>query len=312
MSSKLIAGNERVSIIIICFNQSLYLQDAIESVLAQTDRQAEIVVVDDGSTDNTAEVAHSYPQASYVYQHNQGISSARNTGLRASTGEYVGFLDADDRLLPKAAQAGLHCFRKHPESGFVFGRYHRVNASGAVISAPNKPPDERDFYVALLQGNVIGMQSTVLYPREILERAGGFDDRLRSCEDYDLYLRIAREFPVHKHDEVVAEYRMHDQNMSQNYRAMLETTLRVLGAQTSHVSSDPRYQKALKAGISNWRNHYGNLMVQDFRKNLSVHGLDGNSIRRLGNLASSYPQGIGSMTRKALRTMIYRSLGMES
>jgi glycosyltransferase involved in cell wall biosynthesis len=308
----MIAGDELVSIIIISFNQGHYLDDAIESVLDQTIRQAEIVVVDDGSTDSTAEVAHSYPQASYVYQHNHGISSARNAGLRASNGDYVVFLDADDRLLPKAVEAGLRCFRKHPESGFVFGRYHKLDADGAVISAPNQLPDECDFYVALLQRNLIGMQSTVLYPRDILERAGGFDERLQSCEDYDLYLRITREFPVHKHNKIVAEYRRHGQNMSQNYGSMLEAALRVLNAQAPFVSCDPRYKEALMKGISNWRKHYGSLMVQDFRNNLRTHGLDCSSIRQLANLASTYPQGIGLITKKALRSMIHRSLGMGS
>jgi glycosyltransferase involved in cell wall biosynthesis len=312
MPSKRIAGDELVSIVIICFNQAYYLGDAIESVLAQTVREAEIVVVDDGSTDRTAEVSHSYPRVSYIYQDNKGISAARNTGLRASTGDYIAFLDADDRLLPKAAEAGLHCFRKHPESGFVFGRYHRVDAHGAVVSAPNQTPEGPDFYDVLLQNNLIGMQSTALYPTDLLERVGGFDQRLRCCEDYELYLRIAREFPVHKHDEVVAEYRRHDQNMSRNYRSMLETTLNVLSAQAPYVSWDARYKEALKMGMSNWRNHYGRLMIQDFCNNLKAHGLDRTSMRCLKNLASSYPQGIGLMTRKALRTVVHRSLGMES
>ena len=241
----MIDGVNSVSIIVICFNQGHYLGDAIESVLTQTSRQVEIVVVDDGSTDCTAQVARSYSQVAYVYQRNQGISSARNAGLSASTGNYIAFLDADDRILPRAAEAGLDCFRKHPDSGFVFGRYHKVDANGVVISAPNQTPDESDFYFALLQRNLIGMQSTVLYPRHVLERAGGFDSRLRCCEDYDLYLRIAREFPVHKHDEVIAEYRRHDQNMSQNYRSMLETTLCVLNAQIPYALDDARYLGAI-------------------------------------------------------------------
>jgi glycosyltransferase involved in cell wall biosynthesis len=316
MSSKMITGDEVISIIISCFNQGHYLEDAIKSTLAQTVCRTEIVVVDDGSTDNTAEVVHSYPQVAYIYQRNNGISSARNAGVRATTGDYIVFLDADDRLLPNAAKSGLDCFCKHPDSGFVFGRYQKIDADGAVISLSNKPPDECDFYFALLQRNLIGMQSTVLYPRDILERVARFDERLRCGEEYDLYLRISREFPVHKHDEVVAEYRRHDHNVSLNYRCMLEMTLRVLNAQIPYASRDSRYKEALKIGISNWQNHYGGLMVQDFRKNLRMHGLDRDSIRRLGNLASTYPQGIGLMTKKALRsalrTMIHRSLGMES
>jgi glycosyltransferase involved in cell wall biosynthesis len=306
------ATGELVSVIIICFNQAQYLGEAIESALAQTGHQPEIIVVDDGSTDRTSEIAHAYSEVSYIYQNNQGISSARNTGLRACTGDHIAFLDADDRLLPKAAQAGLNCLREHPESGFTFGRYHKIDAHGVIISAPNQPSGENDFYVSLLQRNLIGMQSTVLYPRNILENVGGFNERLRRCEDYDLYLRVARRFPIHRHDEVVAEYRRHDQNMSKNYRSMLETTLRILNAQDFQTSWDARCDRALEAGIANWRSHYGNLMVQDFRNNLKKHGLDRGSIRRFGNLATIYPQGISLITRKALRGMLQRSLGIGS
>ena len=312
MPLKRTGSGELVSVVIICFNQGHYLGEAIESVLAQSGHQAEIVVVDDGSTDRTAEIAHTYPEACYIYQNNRGISSARNAGLRVCTGDHIAFLDADDRLLPRAAQAGLNCLREHPESGFTFGRHRKIDAQGVIISAPNQPSDEDDFYLALLQRNLIGMQSTVLYPRNILENVGGFNERLQRCEDYDLYLRIARNFPVHKHDEVVAEYRRHDQNMSQNYRSMLEATVRVLNAQALHASWDARYDEALKAGIANWRSHYGNLMVQDFRNNLKKHGLDRGSIRRFGNLATIYPQGIGMMTRKALRGMFHRASGIGS
>jgi glycosyltransferase involved in cell wall biosynthesis len=266
--------------------------------------------VDDGSTDSTAKVARSYPQAAYVYQHNQGVSSARNAGLRASVGDYVEFLDADDRLLPNAVEAGLDCFRKHSGSGFVFGRYRNIDANGMVVSAPNDHPNERDFYLALLQRNVIGMQSTVMYSRYVLQCVGGFEERLRLCEDYDVYLRIARDFPVQKHDEVVAEYRRHHGNTSRNFRAMLETTHRILLAQAPFVEHYPRYQAAAQAGIANWRHYYGSLMLQDFRHNIRTRGLDRGSIQCLGNLASSYLEGIGSMARTAWYSMIHRSLGM--
>ena len=91
-----------VSVVITCYNQAHFLREAIESILAQSYSNHEIIVVDDGSTDNTPQIAKSYSTLRYVYQQNQGLAAARNTGLRESRGEFVVFLDADDRLLPIA------------------------------------------------------------------------------------------------------------------------------------------------------------------------------------------------------------------
>ena len=101
------AGAALVSVVIPCYNQAHFLGEAIESVLAQTYPHREIVVVDDGSPDNTREVASRYPGVRYVRQENQGLAAARNTGLRHSSGSYLVFLDADDRLLPEALEVGL-------------------------------------------------------------------------------------------------------------------------------------------------------------------------------------------------------------
>src|SRR5918995_1252705 len=112
-----------VSVVIPCYNQAHFLVEAIESVLAQSYPRFEIVVVDDGSTDDTSEVAARYPGVRYVYQNNQGVSAARNSGLARSEGEYVVFLDADDRLLPEALEAGLRCLEARPECAFVSGYF---------------------------------------------------------------------------------------------------------------------------------------------------------------------------------------------
>src|SRR5690349_12188340 len=112
-----------ISVVIVCYNQARYLRDAIESVLAQSYQGAEILLVDDGSTDQTSEIAREYPQVRYIRQNNRGLSAARNAGLHRSRGRYVVFLDADDRLLPNALDTGIALFRDHPDSGFVFGAH---------------------------------------------------------------------------------------------------------------------------------------------------------------------------------------------
>ncbi len=135
------AGLELVSVIIPCYNQAHFLRESIESVLAQSYPHFEIIVVDDGSIDNTSEVAVHYPEVRCIRQNNQGVNAARNTGLRHSRGEYLVFLDADDRLLPGALKASLECFNTYPECAFVFGRFRYIAANGKPLNSPAPSPD---------------------------------------------------------------------------------------------------------------------------------------------------------------------------
>jgi glycosyltransferase involved in cell wall biosynthesis len=295
-----------VSIVIPCFNQAHYLDEAIQSAIALTHSRTQIIVVDDGSTDKSAEVARSYSKVVYFYQSNQGVGAARNTGLGASAGEFVIFLDHDDRLLPNAVEAGLNCFKNYPDCGFVFGRYRRINGAGTIISDPTKPPDESDFYLALLQRNPIGHPAVALHRRNVLEKVGGFDTAFEGCCDYHLYLRIARSFPVRNHDGIVSEYRWHDDNASRNYGYMLKNSLRALRTQASYTYRTPLQVSTMKKGLSNWRNHYGHLMLYDLRNYWKAHGLDRGSIDRFHTLIYSYPQGFASLTKSVLRDIIHR------
>jgi len=246
-----------VSVVIPCYNQASFLREAIESVLAQTYRNFEIIVVDDGSIDDTAEVAAHYPEVRCVRQHNQGLAAARNSGILESSGPYLAFLDADDRLTPTALQSGVNCLHAHPECAFVSGHYRYINKDGSLLNEYRPEAVTKDRYLALLQGNYIGMHATVLYRRSALESTGGFDRSLRACEDYDLYLRIARQFPVHRHHEMVAEYRWHDSNMTWDSERMLSSALAALGKQWEYVREKPEYLEAYKRGIQFWRNYFG-------------------------------------------------------
>ena len=115
-----------VSVVIPCYDHAQFLAQAIESVLGQSYANFEIIVVDDGSTDNTAEVVKGYSPVRYVYQKNAGRSNARNTGLQQSRGEFLVFLDADDRLLPHALETGVYCMHEHPECAFVSGHCRTI------------------------------------------------------------------------------------------------------------------------------------------------------------------------------------------
>jgi glycosyltransferase involved in cell wall biosynthesis len=217
----------RVSIIIPCYEQAHFLAEAVESALAQSYHPLDVTVVDDGSGDATAEVAAAYPDVRRVRQHNQGVSAARNAGLGASHGEYVVFLDADDRLLPGAAEAGVDALEAAPTAALAAGRSRRIAVDGAPLPTTVRARVTHDHYAAFVRRCWLGVPEA-MHRRQALTAVGGFDRRLRCAEDYDLYLRLARRFPVVDHYEPVAEYRQHRDSLSRNAEQMLAATLAAL------------------------------------------------------------------------------------
>jgi glycosyltransferase involved in cell wall biosynthesis/peptidoglycan/xylan/chitin deacetylase (PgdA/CDA1 family) len=248
-----------VSVVVPCYNHAHFLGEAIESALAQTYPYLEIIVVDDGSSDNTREVAARYPQVRYVRQENQGLAAARNTGLRHSTGSYLVFLDADDRLLSQAVEMGLHQLQAHPDCAFAFGRWRQIAVDGSPLPKAPIPriEIEGDHYVCLLQRNHVEMHATVVYRRTALEAVGAFDPTLRAAEDYDLYLRIARQYPICSHGAIVAEYRRYGSNMTNDPALMLRSAVTVLRRQRPYVKRNEYYASAYCAGAGFWYGRYG-------------------------------------------------------
>jgi len=241
--------NARVSVVIPCFNHGRFLADAIGSVLAQTLKPHEIIVVDDGSADETPGVAQSFAGVRYVRQENRGLAAARNTGLRNSSGEFIAFLDADDRFLPAALEAGASALEAHPECAFVYGGYRFLDEDGMRRPAPQREEIGSDAYAALLRTNVIAMHATVMYRRDVLDDAGGFDESLRACEDYELYLRLTRERKVNEHQAVVAEYRKHGGNMSGDPSMIARVAAEVLRKQFPFVRDDAVRLAAWRHGL---------------------------------------------------------------
>jgi len=244
-----------VTVVITTYNHAAFLDDAIRSIIRQSHPAEEIIVVDDGSTDHPDAVVSGYSQIRLIRQRNQGLSAARNTGLRAAVGDKIIFLDADDRLCQCAIEAGLECFVRHSEAGFVYGGFHYVDAGGAVTSQPFCRDIGPDPHLSFLRGNQIGMHGAVLYDRRRLLDAGGFDVTLRRCEDYDIYLRMSRNHPVANHRQTVAEYRQHGTNMSSNSLEMLRWVQRVLERYRPPGRSGPA-AVAWCQGQANWCRYY--------------------------------------------------------
>lgn len=201
-----------VSIIIRCYNAEAFLRDALNSALRQTWSATEVIAVDDGSTDGTAEVLEEYrARIRIVRQENRGVSAAANSGLRASRGEYLCFLDADDYLsesfAQEMAQALIRC-----QATLAYCGWQNVGSRDRS-NEPFLPPD----YDAVGRAEAFLRSASpwpihaAMFRADVLSETGGFDEALPTCEDYDFWLRIAATRPIVRVDKVMAYYRHHGQ-----------------------------------------------------------------------------------------------------
>jgi glycosyltransferase involved in cell wall biosynthesis len=200
-----------VSAIVPAFNYGRYLSAAIDSALAQTYPLLELVVVDDGSTDETAAVLASYGERVRVLrQDNRGPAAARNAGIAAARGELLAFLDADDGWHPRKLELQVERLAAEPAPGLVHCGMERIDGSGRTLGVAT---GGREGWIAdtilRLEEGVIGPPSTWLVPRRIVEETGGFDERLLSSEDWDLAYRIARRHPFGYVPLPLTRYREH-------------------------------------------------------------------------------------------------------
>src|ERR1700730_16478333 len=261
------------AIVITTYNHAHFLSDAIESCLRQTTGVDEIIVIDDGSTDDPASVVARYPNVRMIRQENRGLAAARNTGIAATDAIFLTFLDADDRLLPEAMEVGIRCLEAQPGAAMVYGAYRMIGVDGRPVSAKIHIPVFGDPYLQFLRrGNFIGMHATVVYRRERLATFGGFDESFRCCEDYELFMRIAKSGAIVSHDRLVAEYRKHGQNMSNNRLSMQAAALRVLDVQSaSTVTAEERVAIAEVKKL--WSNYHASEVVADAICHLQSHPL---------------------------------------
>jgi glycosyltransferase involved in cell wall biosynthesis len=257
-----------VSVIIPCHNQAHFVTDAIESVLRQTYRHHEIIVVDDGSTDKTTETAERYPEVQCITQKNQGLSAARNSGFRRSKGSQLVFLDADDRLLPNALEAGVSCLNAHPECAFVYGHLRLIASDGSVLSSPKQVCVDKNHCLELLRGDYIWTPGVVMYRRDIFESVLGFDTLIDACADCDLNIRIARDWPVYCHGNVILEYRKHSANMTKNSALMLKTAMAACRSQLKYVKGEKQYEEASRAGKRYAQYYFGSRLFAKARTHI--------------------------------------------
>jgi glycosyltransferase involved in cell wall biosynthesis len=281
-----------VSIVIPCYNQGRYLGEAIESARRQSHQAVEVIVVDDGSTDETARVASAYPDARYLLQRNAGTAVARNHGLRESRGVFLVFLDADDRLLPDAVARSLGYLVHHPDVAFVTGHARLMEADGSPFLVPIQE-HEPAGYTALLRWNYIWTPGVVMYRRAALDTVGVFDPAAGGSADYDLNIRIARRLPIACHHEVILEYRQHDANMTRDPAHMLRSAVSVRRRE-KRFATDAASRAAWRAGLAAVQADFGARLIDRIKGDL-VRGRPWRAVHGLCGLARHYPAGLALM-----------------
>jgi glycosyltransferase involved in cell wall biosynthesis len=204
-----------VSVIIPAYNSERYIADAVKSALAQTCPPHEIIVVNDGSTDGTARVLEAFGRCvRHIYQDNRGEPAARNTGMRAATGEYIAFLDADDLWVAEKLELQMAYFAAHPGCDFVFSDMSTFDDSGIIDASVkvrfNITFPSGNIFRALFRETLFGSGS-VVFRRASLEKVGYFDEDFLVGSDYEMWLRMARHCEVGVVDKPLLLYRQHAQ-----------------------------------------------------------------------------------------------------
>mgnify|MGYP001820585938 CR=1 FL=1 len=185
-----------ISVIIPTWNRAARLADALQSVFAQTLPAAEVIVVDDGSTDDTRRLVRSrFPDARYIYQSNKGVSSARNTGIQAASGDWIALLDSDDHWLPD--KLARQCERLRARPGYRICHSDEIWIRNGRRVNPGKKHAKYGGHIFRQCLPLCAISpSAVMIQRDLFDEVGLFDERLPACEDYDLWLRICARHPV--------------------------------------------------------------------------------------------------------------------
>ncbi len=226
----------RISVVIPVFNGAGFIGEAIESVLAQDEKPLEIIVVDDGSTDNSAEIAESFGSPVLVLrQENRGPAAARNRGLRAARGQYIAFLDADDLYSPDKFALQADRLDRHPGVDIVIGKQRYLRPPGIQAEAERILADHEDRFTLPF--------NTCLFRRSVFDRVGLADETMRMVDDWDWFMR-AREarVPLMLHRHVVLYRRLHEANITRDRETGAREALKMMRrslARRKHSDSAP-------------------------------------------------------------------------
>ncbi len=220
----------KVTVIIPTYNAIAYLPSTVDSVIQQTFTDFEVLIVDDGSTDETVEWVSKLvdPRVRLISQANQGVAVARNQGIASAQGEYVAFLDADDLWEPTKLEKQVKCLDENPQVGLVNTSIVNIDEQGKPLGAVNASDVEGNVLKYIVEENLILCGSAPMVRRSCLEAVQGFDQQLMSAEDWDLWIRLSARYDFAVVREPLVLYRQHLNSKSNNIERHLKHRLKVI------------------------------------------------------------------------------------
>ena len=243
----------KVSVVIPAYNAARFIRQTLDSAAAQTFRDFEIIVVDDGSQDETAQIAQAFDDSIRLIQKpNGGVSSARNVGMQAARGEYVAFLDADDLWEKSKLEQQVALLDENPSVGLCYAATERVDETGAVVTRIAANAFD-DYTTALLLYSCIvsGSCSSAMMRRELFERAGGFDANFKNYEDWEYWLRLSLITDFAPLPEFLVKYRVTTGSASGNPRRVEMDMQKILDKFFAAPDLPEKYQKLRAQTYSN-------------------------------------------------------------
>ena len=296
----------KVSVVIPTYNHREFILDTLDSVLNQTMSDYEVVVVNDGSPDDTHELLQPLVQANrvaYFQQANQGQSYARNVGISKARGEYIAFLDDDDIWPVDKLEWQVRMLDEDPSLGIIGGRFHAIDASGQFQWAGRYHPEIN--FETLFTENPFHSPGQVLIRADVLRRVGGLDSAIWGADDWDLWFRVAREFQIVMVDRVALYYRFHPSNASKQTARLLDGCCQTIERHLESIAPSKRSelrtrsQRTIYSGL-------GSKLVSAARRDLKR----GRVIDSMKELAGLLPlrQGIlfdAQVRSRFLRDFVY-------
>ena len=247
----------KVSVLIPAYNAMDFLPDTVSSALAQTYQDFELIIINDGSTDNITAWANSLsdPRVRLISQENTGLSGARNTGLACAKGEYIAFLDADDLWLPTKLEKQVRQLDNNPAVGLVYSWVSLIDETGVEQGKQRKNYVRGNVWVDLTIHNIIECGSVALVRRTCFDKVGTFDATLPfSCsEDWDMWLRIAAHYDFELIEEPLILYRCHSNNLSSRWQPMEESFEIVLKKAFDSAPASLQVHKSRSYGFAKLR-----------------------------------------------------------
>lgn len=296
-----------VSVIIPTYNHAAYITEAIDSVLAQAYQDLEIIVIDDGSNDSTQDILAPYikeKKIRYYFQNNKGLSAARNTGLKLATGIFVKFLDSDDFLFPLQIEKHIEQIsRINDKLLLTMTNFSMLSPSGRMVDV-NVPMVSKESQLAHFILSNRGAIHSYLFPKTLLEEAGGFDEELKACEDFDLKLRLLMMGAhVEKIDYIGCCYRLINTSMSNDTRHMfLQKSKLYEKLNNNFLSNKTNLSFSEKEILLN-----KNILLIDecFARDLNLDHVLPHTIKMLGILYNTQNKGTHRIISRCLGTKNY-------